>query len=91
MKTDKNRIDDRKLHILSIRDNAHDLVGPCSDYQIMFCAQHAGKIASIPSYLEQLDDIDLRRLANWLLKEKMGAIRGSDGKRPSRFYRTPDT
>jgi len=57
----------KNLQAISIRIAAQDIVGPCSDYQIMFCGSAKGIISTMTATLEELPDTDLKRLADWII------------------------
>lgn len=63
---------ERNIRIISLRTNAEDMVGECSDYQIMFCASAAGKISKMALTLSDLSDVDLDSLYNWMMNESFG-------------------
>lgn len=49
-----------------IRLYAHELVGPCTDYQISFCGVMAEQIPVQVNSLELLSDKEIEALAFWI-------------------------
>jgi hypothetical protein len=62
----------RAVYITGIRVTASNLVGECTDYQIIFCARHAKVVSDQVPFgaadLELLTDYDLMMLYNWVSK-----------------------
>lgn len=66
----------RSVYITGIRVIAKNIVGDCSDYQIIFCALKAkvisdrivNSMAGITS-IENLDDYDIQSLYDWMSRQ----------------------
>ncbi len=57
----------RQLRTTAVRIAAHQLVGPCNDYQIMFCASAAGITNGMAVSLEELADDQFELLEDWIM------------------------
>ncbi len=55
--------------IIEIRQYANQLVGKCTDYQILFCAFKANKIHRYGTSLEELSEDELEKIVHWLMLE----------------------
>lgn len=60
---------DMSAYALAIRIAARKVVGPCSDYQIMFCASAANVIQRQTASLEDLTVNELRSIVNWVVAD----------------------
>ena len=63
---------ERSIRIAEIRSVAKKAVfdlGECDDYRIMFCASAGGRISNMAITLEDLGDLDLIQLYEWIVVE----------------------
>jgi hypothetical protein len=59
----------KQLRAAAVRIAAHEIVGQCSDYEIMFCASAAHVITCMAVSLEDLPEGQLESLATWIMKD----------------------
>jgi len=67
---------ERKMTVIAIRAAAEDMVGECSDFQIIFCAAAVQRISASKPTLDDLSDADLKNLYTWVVTEERGSIYG---------------
>ena len=56
--------------VISIRSMAENMVGDCTDYQIIFCAAAVGKIQKLEQTIDELSASDLSSLYQWIVLEE---------------------